>query len=87
MKNDTQILGGFSLETNNEEAFAQEKLRKKNCDFIVLNSLKTKGAGFGVDTNVITIFGSQGDKISLPLKSKKDAANDIVDFMIKNYLC
>ena len=85
MKTDGQILGGFSLETNDEEKYAIEKMRRKNCDFIVLNSLKTEGAGFGKDTNVITIFSSKGDAIKYSLKPKKEVAQDIVDFVLENY--
>jgi phosphopantothenoylcysteine decarboxylase/phosphopantothenate--cysteine ligase len=81
-----QVIGGFSLETHDEEKYALEKLERKNCDFIVLNSLNTKGAGFGVDTNQVIIFDRRGQQIALALKSKKEVAEDIVDFMIKNYL-
>ena len=78
IKRDDQTLVGFALETNNEESNAQAKLHKKNLDFIVLNSLKDKGAGFRTDTNKITILTSDS-KTDFPLKSKTEVANDIVD--------
>ncbi len=72
-----QILIGFALETNNEEENAIGKLRKKNLDFIVLNSLRDEGAGFKNDQNKITIIDNKLSKESFPLKSKKDVAKDI----------
>lgn len=86
IKKEKQVLGGFSLETHNEIAFAQEKLKKKNCDFIVLNSLKDEGAGFATDTNKISLLSSDSDSIqSFPLKNKKEVAEDIVNFIITKY--
>ena len=78
IKKDNQVLIGFALETNNEKANAFEKLRKKNFDFIVLNSLNDEQAGFGYDTNKITILDSQNNEEVYELKSKKDVAKDIV---------
>ena len=78
MKHKGQLLIGFALETNDEEANALYKLKKKNLDFIVLNSLQDKGAGFMYDTNKITIF-SEKEKIPFPLKNKKEVAKDILD--------
>lgn len=78
MKTREQILVGFALETNNEQNNAQEKRKKKNLDFIVLNSLRDAGAGFQHDTNKITIIGANGEK-AFPLKSKADVAVDIID--------
>ena len=72
-----QVLIGFALETFNEVAFAHKKLQDKNLDIIVLNSLKDNGAGFGHDTNKITLISSNQAR-ELPLKSKKAAALDIV---------
>ena len=72
-----QILIGFALETDNEEANATKKLEKKNLDFIVLNSLNDEGAGFKTDTNKITIIDRNLNKESFPLKSKKEVAADI----------
>ena len=73
-----QTLVGFALETNDEESNAQAKLKKKNFDFIVLNSLKDEGAGFRTDTNKITIITANG-KTEYPLKSKSEVAKDIID--------
>ena len=85
MKTDGQRLVGFALETNNAEANACEKLHKKNLDFIVLNSLEDKGAGFACDTNKITIIGKDGKSV-YPLKSKKEVAKDVVSHMTKLFL-
>lgn len=84
MKRAEQKLVGFALETNNEESNAQDKLKKKNFDFIVLNSLRDKGAGFKTDTNKISIISAEGRK-DFPLKSKVDAARDIVDEMVSTF--
>lgn len=81
-KKDKQIVVGFALESNNEKENALEKLHKKKASFIVLNSLKESGAGFGGDTNKVTIFGEQGECLEVPLKSKKDVASAIMDFVI-----
>ncbi len=81
MKQAHQRLVGFALETNDELENARKKLGKKNFDFIVLNSLNDKGAGFAVDTNKITIVTTQTTS-EFPLKSKKEVANDII-----NQLC
>lgn len=83
IKEPWQTLVGFALETNNELEHAREKLKEKNADMIVLNSLKDKGAGFGYDTNKITLLQRQGDAIVLPLQSKVDAAAAIVDQIIE----
>ena len=77
-----QVLVGFALETNNERENAISKLKNKNADLIVLNSLKDEGAGFGVDTNKITIFEKSGKEISFERKSKQKAAKDIVDRIV-----
>jgi phosphopantothenoylcysteine decarboxylase/phosphopantothenate--cysteine ligase len=81
IKKPNQITIGFALETEQEEANAHEKMIRKNFDFIVLNSLNDAGAGFQVDTNKITILDSYGDKVSFPLKSKTEVAEDIVDVL------
>jgi phosphopantothenoylcysteine decarboxylase/phosphopantothenate--cysteine ligase len=73
-----QRLVGFALETNDEVQHAQDKLERKNFDFIVLNSLNDKGAGFRCDTNKITIIDRQGET-PYPLKGKKEVAEDIID--------
>jgi phosphopantothenoylcysteine decarboxylase/phosphopantothenate--cysteine ligase len=77
-KKATQIAVGFALETINEEAHALKKLRSKNLDLVVLNSLRDKGAAFGFDTNKISILASTGEIQKFPLKHKKDVASDIV---------
>ncbi|MBQ6683861.1 MAG: bifunctional phosphopantothenoylcysteine decarboxylase/phosphopantothenate--cysteine ligase CoaBC [Bacteroidales bacterium] len=73
-----QTLIGFALETDNELDNARHKLEKKNLDYIVLNSLRDKGAGFGVDTNRVTIIGRSGASLETPLLSKKEVAEVIV---------
>jgi phosphopantothenoylcysteine decarboxylase/phosphopantothenate--cysteine ligase len=84
-KNKGTVLVGFALETDNELRNAREKLKKKKLDLIVLNSLKDKGAGFGVDTNVVTILDNKGKTAKLPLVSKFDVANEILN-RLKNLL-
>ena len=81
-KKDGQFIVGFALETENELANAKEKITKKNFDLIVLNSLKDKGAGFGHDTNKITIIDNEGALKKFDLKSKKEVARDIVNEII-----
>ena len=81
MKQPHQRLVGFALETNDETAHAQDKLRRKNLDFIVLNSLRDAGAGFRHDTNKVTII-SESDIKEYPLKSKAEVAKDIVDELV-----
>lgn len=78
MKKGSQTLVGFALETNDEESNAQAKLKKKNFDFIVLNSLKDKGAGFRTDTNKITIITFDNKK-GYPLKTKEEVSKDIIN--------
>ncbi|MDB5023919.1 MAG: coaBC [Mucilaginibacter sp.] len=78
-KRNGQVLVGFALETNNEEKNAIEKLQKKNLDFIVLNSLNDKGAGFKTDTNKITIIDHNLQKTTFALKDKVEVAKDICD--------
>ncbi len=82
IKKDSQLLVVFSLETNDEETNAQYKLKKKNFDFIVLNSLNDEGAGFRHDTNKITIISSE-NKTEYPLKDKSACAVDIIDELEK----
>ena len=74
-----QVLVGFALETNNELENAKEKLRKKNLDLIVLNSLQDKGAGFGGTTNKVTIISKNGNMNEYKLKSKTEVAQDILN--------
>lgn len=80
-----QVLVGFALETNNEKQYALDKLVKKNADMIVLNSLNDAGAGFGYDTNKVTIFDKSGEEINFAAKSKNEVAKDIVDTLIRLY--
>ncbi len=83
MKTDKQSLIGFALETNNEEDNAKQKLKRKNLDFIVLNSLNDKNACFGYDTNKVTMIDSKGNMIRTSLKSKVEIAEDIVSKLIE----
>ncbi len=78
IKKTGQILVGFALETDNELANARKKLKSKNLDIIVLNSLKEKGAGFGFDTNKITLIDRNNIIDKFELKSKEEAAKDIL---------
>ena len=78
MKQPHQRLVGFALETNDEVAHAHDKLKRKNLDFIVLNSLNDKGAGFRHDTNKVTIISGTETK-EYPLKPKSEVARDIID--------
>ena len=77
-----QVLVGFALETNEEQHNAQDKLRRKRFDFIVLNSLRDAGAGFRTDTNKISIIDAMS-VTPYPLKSKREVATDIVDQLAK----
>jgi phosphopantothenoylcysteine decarboxylase/phosphopantothenate--cysteine ligase len=82
LKTAKQHLVGFALETDNERHNACDKLRRKNLDFIVLNSLNDKGAGFAYDTNKVTILTAQGKTMEYPIKSKKLVADDIVEELV-----
>ena len=84
-KSSKQLLIGFALETNNEREYALGKLKNKNADMVVMNSLNDKGAGFGTDTNKITIFDKSGKEFNYDLMSKKDAAKNIVETIIQLY--
>jgi phosphopantothenoylcysteine decarboxylase / phosphopantothenate---cysteine ligase len=83
IKKEGQKLIGFALETNNEKANALKKLKEKNADIIVLNSLQDTGAGFGHDTNTITIFDRTGKVQPFMNKSKAAAAADIVNAIVQ----
>lgn len=78
-----QFLVGFALETENEEENAKLKLRKKNLDLIVLNSLRDEGAGFKSDTNKVTFISKDNKVIPFSVKPKSDVARDILDFIIE----
>lgn len=78
-----QFLVGFALETENEEENAKLKLKKKNLDLIVLNSLRDKGAGFQGDTNKITLIAKDNKTLPFPVKPKKEVAKDILEYIIE----
>lgn len=82
IKNENQLLVGFALETDNEVQNAQDKMKRKNFDFIVLNSLQDKGAGFRVDTNKITIIDRQQGTTAYETKSKQEVAEDIIEYIV-----
>ncbi|MDQ6243314.1 phosphopantothenoylcysteine decarboxylase, partial [Campylobacter jejuni] len=73
---------GFALETQNEKENAHKKLENKQADCIVLNSLRDEAAGFGVDTNKVTLLCKDGTEMVTELKTKKEIAKDIVSFII-----
>ncbi len=84
-KSEGQVIVGFCMETQNLIENAQAKLEKKNCDYIVANNLFNEGAGFGVDTNTVTILGADGEKISPENMSKEKLAHIILDIAKKKY--
>ena len=82
LKSSSQVLVGFALETNNEKENALKKLKAKNADMIILNSLNDEGAGFGYNTNKITIFDKAGKEYFFDTKSKEEIATDIINTII-----
>ena len=82
-KTENQIVVGFSLETDNELSNAKQKLHAKNLDFIVLNSLNEQGAGFGTTTNKVTIIDKNENVTEIPLKSKREVAENIIQMVVK----
>jgi phosphopantothenoylcysteine decarboxylase / phosphopantothenate---cysteine ligase len=84
-KKKNQVLVGFALETDHETANAREKLESKGADMIILNSLRDPGAGFGYDTNKITIFEKNGQEFSFGTAPKTEIAKDIVETIIRLY--
>jgi phosphopantothenoylcysteine decarboxylase / phosphopantothenate---cysteine ligase len=82
-KSENQVIVGFALETNNEIENAKSKIERKNLDMIILNSLRNKGAGFQHDTNQISILDRQNNITDFELKTKKEVAKDIVDYIEK----
>ena len=82
LKTSKQILVGFALETENEKENALKKLKGKNADYIILNSLKDKAAGFGYSTNKITIFDKEENEFSFETKSKEKVAEDIINTIL-----
>ena len=83
MKKDGQILAGFAAETNDLEANALTKMRKKNFDFIAANVVGVPGRGFGAENNAITLYRADGTKKELSLKSKKDLAKELLEELLK----
>lgn len=81
LKKENQLIVGFALETENENYNAKKKLKEKNLDLIVLNSLNDDGAGFGCDTNKITIIDKNGNQINYETENKKVVAERIVDYI------
>ncbi len=77
-----KFLVGFAVETENEIDYAKEKLKEKNLDLIVLNNPLIQGAGFGADTNIVTIINAKGNVENLPLMTKRDVADKILDKVI-----
>lgn len=86
-KAQNQILVGFALETDHEFENATAKMKRKNLDMIVLNSLRDKGAGFATDTNKVTVFTADGDETAFDLKEKIAVAADIWDLIAAKYKC
>jgi len=84
-KNNNQVLVGFALETTHEVENAKEKIRKKNLDYIVLNSLKEEGSRFGYETNKVTIIDKSGNQKEYPLKSKIVVAEDILNYLQQQF--
>jgi phosphopantothenoylcysteine decarboxylase/phosphopantothenate--cysteine ligase len=82
-KTEGQVLVGFALETDNEEQHALSKLKKKNLDLVVLNSMQDVGAGFGTDTNRVTMIDRKGNSEKYELKPKSQVASDLVQRVIK----
>lgn len=83
IKTDNQILVGFALESVDEKNYALKKLEAKNADIIVLNSVRDAGAGFGFDTNKVTLFYKDGNEKEFGLKTKQEVAQDIVQEIIE----
>lgn len=86
IKTNQQLLVGFALESKDERAYALGKLTSKNADMIVLNSVRDEGAGFGFDTNKVTIFDKEGNEHTTALKTKKEIARDIVNQIIRQLI-
>jgi phosphopantothenoylcysteine decarboxylase/phosphopantothenate--cysteine ligase len=79
-----QLLVGFALETKDEITQAKDKLQRKNLDVIVLNSLNEPGAGFGYDTNQVTLINKHGSETHVPLKSKTEIAEEVINYLINS---
>ena len=85
-KKEGQFLCGFSMETENMIENSRKKLEKKNLDLIVANNLKEQGAGFGTDTNIVTLL-SKEDTIQLPSMSKEEVADRLLDYIVEEFHC
>lgn len=85
-KKEGQFLCGFSMETENVIENSRKKLEKKNLDLIVANNLKEQGAGFGTDTNIVTLL-SKEDTIQLPIMSKEEVADRLLDYIVEEFHC
>ncbi len=85
IKSDSQILVGFALETDNAEQHGRDKLVRKNLDMIVINSLATPGAGFGTDTNCVTIIKADGQRYDYTTRPKQEVARDILDVLTGSF--
>ena len=83
MKKEGQLLAGFAAETNDLEANALTKMRKKNFDFIAANVVGVPGRGFGAENNAVTLYKADGTKKELSLKSKKDLAKELLEELLK----
>ena len=81
IRRDDQVICGFSMETENMLANSQAKLERKNADLIVANNVKDAGAGFGVDTNLVTVITREGAE-ELPLMTKDQVAHALLDRMV-----
>jgi len=86
-KKEGSLVAGFALETDHEHSNALSKLERKGLDLIILNSLNDSGAGFGTDTNKISIIARGGDTVHYPLKSKEQVAGDIADYIENLLIC
>lgn len=76
-----QFLVGFAAETEQVEHYAMDKLQRKNCDLIVANDVSKEGAGFNGDTNIVQVFGAEGLIVSLPILSKREVANGLLELI------
>ena len=80
-----RVVIGFAMETDHALENARKKLHEKNLDLIVLNELNVEGAGFGVDTNVVTFIEAHREPVALPLMSKRDVADRILDWLVSRW--
>ena len=83
---ESRLVVGFAMETQDAEANARKKLEAKHLDLIVLNDLRVEGAGFGVDTNVVTLFDRDGREQAFDIASKHTVADRILDWVVASWL-